>query len=228
MDKQGLLDFLSELAENNHKEWMEANRPRYKKAKAFFEGLVGELIAKTAVFEPPLADLEPKKCIFRINRDIRFSKNKNPYKTNVGAVIAQGGRKSPYACYYIHVQPGNIFRAGGIYHPESKILKAVRQEIDYSGDKLKEIIESEDFKKHFPEVAGESLKTAPKGYPKDHEHIELLRKKSFLVTEKVSDADFLRDDFIEKTVGVYESMKPFNDFFNVVVKEQQELGKAVS
>lgn len=217
MIAQDTLAFLAELKENNNKEWFDANRKRYEAVKKDIKENVQHLITGIAEFEPVIAAIKPKDCVFRINRDIRFSKDKSPYKTNLGAYISRGGKKSPHAGYYFHLEPGNCFLAGGMYGPESSVLNAVRQEIDYNTDELKAIINSKEFKKLFGEIHGEQLKTAPKGYSKDHPEIELLRYKSYLMVHNISDKDVLNKNFTDKAISVFQAMKPMNEFLNRVL-----------
>ena len=128
------LNFLKKLTKNNNKEWFDKNRSVYEDAKLEVKALVQQTIEKIATFDPSIASLEPKDCMFRINRDVRFSKDKSPYKNNMGFMIAPGGKKSIKGCYYVHIEPGNCFVAGGIWVPMPEQLKSIRQEIDYSGD----------------------------------------------------------------------------------------------
>ena len=213
MDLQFTLDFLSDLAKHNNKEWMDDNKKRYQEAKEQVFQLLAEIIPKAAAFSPGLLGLDPKKTLFRINRDIRFSKNQDPYKTNFGASIVEGGRKSGNPGFYLHIMPGNNFVGGGIYQPPSGILQKVRQEIDYNGRELRSIIEEVKFKKTFGEPHGEDrLKTAPKGYPKDHENLELLQLKHYVFMRKVSDKEVTSKNFDDEVVETYRTLQPFNSF----------------
>ena len=142
MSKHFAAVFLSALKKNNNKEWFEANRKEYETSKKWFEELFENLISGISKLDKGVADLKPKDCLFRINRDVRFGKDKSPYKSNFGAAIAQGGRKSPFGGYYIHIEPGASFIAGGIHMPESEVLKNIRQEIDYNFKDFKKIISS--------------------------------------------------------------------------------------
>lgn len=208
------LQFLRDLANNNDKPWFEANKKRYEAAKKDIEQLVGEILIGCAAFEPTVADLKAKQCVFRIYRDVRFSKNKDPYKTNMGAWFSKGGKKDPFAGYYIHIEPGASFLASGLYMPESAILKNVRQEIDYNPEEFKSILNNSKFKKTFGGLADHKLKTTPKGYDKDNPEIELLRQTSFVVSHKVSDEELFQPDFVKKAVTVFETAHPFNVFLN--------------
>lgn len=214
MLQKDTLQFLSDLASHNDKPWFEENKKRYEAAKKDIEALVGEVLIGSTAFEPALADLKPKQCVFRIYRDVRFSKNKDPYKTNMGAWFNKGGKKAAFAGYYIHIEPGSSFLAGGLYMPESAILKNVRQEIDYNAEEFKAILNNAKFKKTFGGLADHKLKTTPKGYDKDNPEIELLRHTSFVVSHKVSDEELLKPGFAKKAVEVFETLHPFNVFLN--------------
>lgn len=208
------LKFLKQLAKNNNKEWFDANRKTYEASKVEFERIVKSVIEKSLVFDKELAGVEAKKCLFRINRDIRFSKDKTPYKTNMGASINPGGKKGMGAGYYIHIEPGKSFLAGGCYMPEPEVLSAIRQEIDYHTKDFKKIIEAKDFKTYFKELAdeGDKLKTAPKGYPKDHPELSLLQHKHFIVTHYIKDDVILDKNFPAYASKVFKAMLPLNFF----------------
>lgn len=213
MNLQFTFDFLSDLAKHNKKEWMDDNKKRYNEAKGYVIELIAEVIEKSAAFDKSLVGLEPKKTLFRINRDIRFSKNKDPYKTNFGAAIVQGGRRSGNPGYYFHIKPGENFVGGGLYQPEPVALQKVRQEIDYNGKKLRKIIDDKNFKKIYPEPHSEDrLKTAPKGYPKDHPDLDLLQLKHYVFMTKLTDKDVVSKSIVDKTVNAYQTLYPFNRF----------------
>jgi len=217
MNLSNSLQFLHALAANNSKEWMDANRSWYQECRQEFIALVGELIQQMQAFDPGLAGIQAKDTIFRINRDIRFSNDKRPYKTNFGAAISEGGKHSANPSYYLHVQPGENFIGGGIYMPQAEVLKKIRQEVDYNPEELKKIVSESNFKKVYGEIRGEKLKTAPKGYPKDHPNIEFLKLKSYVVLHELSDAEVTSDRLIEDAVSYFKAMKPFNDYLTVAV-----------
>ncbi|WP_462252804.1 DUF2461 domain-containing protein [Ekhidna sp.] len=213
MDLQFTLEFLSDLAKHNKKEWMDDNKKRYKHAKEQVIELVSELIQQTADFDPSLAGIDPRKTLFRINRDIRFSKNKDPYKTNFGAAIVDGGRQSGNPGYYLHIMPGNNFAGGGVYQPSSDKLQKVRQEIDYNGNEIRSIIDNKAFKETFGEPYGDDrLKTAPKGYPKDHENIDLLQLKHYVFMRQLTDKETTSSNIVSQVVETYKTLYPFNKF----------------
>lgn len=212
-----LLAFLTDLKVHNNKEWMDANKPRYKKVRQEFHRWVDELIIRMTEFDPSLAGITAKDSTFRINRDIRFSKDKSPYKSNMGAAIQEGGKKSMNPTYYLHIEPGDSMIAGGLYMPPGDILAKVRQEIDYNAGELKEIVGQEDFKKVFGAISGEALKTAPKGYSKDHPNIELLRFKSYVVMKKLDDKEVLAPDFMDRAAEYFRVLAPFNHYLSVAI-----------
>lgn len=213
MIQESTLAFLKALAKNNNKEWFDKNRGNYELAKSNFIELISKVIVDLGKSDPAIAGQEAKKCVFRINRDIRFSANKTPYKNNFGASISPGGKSSFLAGYYIQLQPGNSFLAGGMWQPESPQLNAIRQEIDYNGEEFSSIISKRDFKKYFGGLSQEDmLKTVPKGYPKDHPQIEFLKLKSFVAVHGLTDKQVLSKDFSKHCVQVFKSMTPLNAF----------------
>lgn len=211
------LKFLSELALHNSKEWMDANRDWYQQVRQEFITFVEALIREMQEFEPGVAGLQAKNCIFRINRDIRFSANKSPYKTNFGAAISEAGRHTENPLYYFHLQPGESFLGGGMYMPGAESLKKIRQEIDYNPEELKRIIENPVFATRYGALQGEQLKTAPKGYPKDHPNIELLKLKSFIAIHPVSDEQATNDGILGLALDSFRVLKPFKEYLSVAV-----------
>ncbi len=206
-------EFLAQLSENNNKEWFEKNRSSYELAKIDFKKLLEQLIINVSKFDSSIKHLEAKNCIFRINRDVRFSKNKAPYKNNFGAIISPGGKKALTAGYYIQIEPKGSFLAGGMWQPPSPQINAIRQEIDYNTKEFKKIITNKEFKKYFGELSDEDkLKSVPKGYEKTHPEIELLKHKSFIIVHHLTDKDIIAKDFVEKATNVFEAMYPFNAF----------------
>jgi len=213
MNLQFTLDFLSDLAKHNKKEWMDDNKKRYSEARGYVIELVAEVIEKATAFDKSLIGIEPKKALFRINRDIRFSKNKDPYKTNFGAAIVDGGRKSGNPGYYLHIKPGDNMVGGGLYQPESHVLQKVRQEIDYNGTNLRKIINHKNFTKIYSEpYGGDKLKTSPKGYPKDHPDLDLLKLKHYVFMHKLSDKEITSETIVTKVADAYQTLSPFNGF----------------
>jgi uncharacterized protein (TIGR02453 family) len=207
------LKFLKQLSKNNKKEWFDENRKTYEAAKMEFEVIVKSVIDKTTAIDPLLAGLEAKKCMFRINKDVRFSKDKSPYKLNMGASINPGGKKSMIPGYYLHIEPGKSFLAGGTWQPMPEVLAAIRQEIDYNGKELRKILNAKDFKSYFGGLSEEDkLKTSPKGYDKNHEDIDLLQNRSFIAVHDLTDAQVLDKNFPTYVSKVYKAMLPLNSF----------------
>jgi len=213
MITQQTLDFLTKLKKNNNKEWFDKNRPTYEIVKKEFKIFVDELIASIAKFDPTVKHLESKNCIFRINRDVRFSNDKSPYKTNIGAYISPEGKKSFSAGYYLHIQPGNCFIASGMWMPPAPQLNAVRQEIDYNADEFRKIIANKNFVKHFKKLTEEDkVKTTPKGYDKNHPEIEFLKLKSFIAVKDLKDKDVNAKAFLKNISESFEAAYPLNKF----------------
>jgi uncharacterized protein (TIGR02453 family) len=213
MLQQSTLDFLKKLRKNNNKEWFDKNKKAYEVAREDFLAYVQKLIAGVSSFEPSAKELDPKKCVFRIYRDVRFSKDKTPYKTHFGAHITRGGVKTSGTGYYVHIEPGNSFLAGGWWMPESPELNAIRQEIDYNQEEFKNMLKDKAFVRYFKKLDEEhKLKTIPKGYDKNHPFIELLKLKSFTVTSELKDETVTGKDFVKHSISVFKAVKPLNDF----------------
>jgi len=212
------IDFLRLLRENNNRDWMHSHKAMYQEAKEEFFDFVSNLLPSLIELDENLTGLEVKKCIFRINRDVRFSKDKSPYKNNFGAFMVEGGKQSGKAGYYFHLEPGdNSFLAGGVYGPSSENLAKIRQEIDYNPGDLQKITRESSFVKYFGAIQGDSLKRPPKGYSADHPNIDLLKLKSFLVMHPKKDKEVLNEKFLEKAVGIFKEIQPLNEYLNVAM-----------
>jgi len=216
---QEVLNFLSELKENNNKEWFDINRDRYQECRKKLLFLTGLLIQEVGKFDAEIDIQDPKDCVFRIFRDVRFSNDKTPYKTNMGTFIAKGGRKSISAGYYLHIQPGASFVGGGSYSPPADALKAFRTEIFDQSEEFKKLIYAESFRKVYPDLYDDKLKTAPKGFPKDFPDIDLLKYKSYVVTSTISDAEVANDAFVEKIISSMKELYPVNRFLNSALEK---------
>lgn len=213
-----ILDFLTELNAHNEKEWMEANRTYYQEAREEFKKLIAHLLEAIKPLESGLESVTVNDCIFRINRDIRFSADKTPYKNWMSAVIAEGGRHSSNAIYYLHLQSQNESRvAGGMYQPAGEQLRKIRQEVDYNAPELKQIVSEARFQEHFGQIQGEKLSRAPKGYSPNHPNIELLKLKSFIAMESFTDDEVIQDDFAAKVIESFRVVQPFNEYLNIAV-----------
>jgi uncharacterized protein (TIGR02453 family) len=214
MISKSTLEFLTRLGKNNNREWFEKNRAKYETAKADVESSVEKIIVAVKKFDKRIGDeITAKKCLFRIYRDVRFSGDKRPYKTNMGAYISPGGKKTIAPGYYIHIEPGKAFLAGGMWMPPAPELAKIRQEIDYNLDEFRKILRAKAFKECFGDLDQEDkLATAPKGYPKDHAGIDLLKLKSFVAVAELSDKQVLSKDFSKAAEKIFKAMKPLNDF----------------
>jgi len=211
------LDFLRDLRKNNDRDWFHENRTRYIEAKSNYESFIQAVIERITAFDPILKGLEASSCTYRINRDIRFSNDKTLYKTHMGAFIVRGGKQNGdrFAGYYIHIEPGNnSMIAGGAYMPPAPWLRMIREKIDEQGDRFRKITENKEFMNFFGDIEGEKLKTAPKGFPKDHPLVELLKMKSYLVARIIPDKEVTDTGFFELIIKGAKIMKPLNDFLN--------------
>ncbi|SFT69939.1 TIGR02453 family protein [Algoriphagus locisalis] len=216
------LPFLAALAEHNSKEWMDANKKWYQETRAEFLEDVGVILKGIGEWEPAMLAFQPKECVFRQNRDIRFSANKAPYKSNFGAYFSPKGKKSEEPGYYLQIQPGNSFIAGGIWMPQGDTLKKIRKEIDYSGSELAKIENQKEFKSLFGEIEGEKLKTSPRDYEADHEFIEYLRLKSFTVSSKIADRDIESGNFINIALDGFRKMIPLQKFLTQAIEDVED------
>ena len=214
MDFENAFTFLKKLSRNNNREWFEKNKPRYIEIKEQFELFVETLLHEMIKFDESLAGLNPKKLTFRIYRDVRFSKDKTPYKTTVSAGFSSAGKGIAVPGYYLQIEPGNkSFLAAGLWMPIPENLTKIRQEIDYNGDLLAKISNEKKYKKNFTGFwDGDKLKTMPKGYPKDHPHIEWLKLKSFIIEHHFKDSEVADKKFLKNLLDVAKSAKPLNDF----------------
>lgn len=217
MLQSSTIQFLKDLKINNSKEWFEKNRNKYEAAKEDFTSLINTVIQQFGRKDESIALLNAKDCMFRINRDVRFSKNKAPYKSNMGASFTKGGKKSPLAGYYFHCEPGQCFVGGGLWMPEADVVKKVRQEIDYCFEEFSSIIKSKKFVTQYTDLdkdAGISLIREPKGYEKDNPAIEYIKLKSWLATAPLTDAELTNKDLTKKIVIAFEVLQPFINFLN--------------
>jgi len=207
------ITFLKRLGRNNNREWLQTRKSDFEAAKDDFARFVADLIGRISKFDPKIGGLLPESCTFRIYRDVRFSKDKKPYKTNFGAYLSAGGRKSAAPGYYFHLEPGKCFLAAGKYNPEPGELLQIRTAIAKHTDEFLKILKTRDFQKCFGEIHGQKLKTAPKGFPKDHPAIEFLKLKNFLAYHELHDDKFvLSKEFPTYVAGAFKETKPLVDF----------------
>lgn len=216
------LKFLKNLAKNNNKLWFDSHRAQYETARKDFGDFIQAVIDAFGKADPDIASLEAKQCMFRINRDVRFSKNKAPYKKNFAASIKRGGRKSVFAGYYFHLEPGNSFMGGGIWMPMPDETKKIRQEIDYCQDEFNKILSSRTFKTLYgglERLDGVSLVNVPKGYEKDHPAAPYLKLKSWFADRAIPDADLHSKTLLKQTVKAFNAIQPLVYFLNRAVEE---------
>ena len=209
MINKELISFFEELKENNNREWFHENKPRYDLLKKDFDQFVSKMIVAVGSIDKDVAYLEPKDCVFRIYRDTRFSKDKTPYKLNTGAFLVKGGKNSGSAGYYLHIEAGASFLAGGIYMPSPDVLKKIRNSIYENIDEFLDIVNNKNFIKHFGKIDDESkLKTPPKGFDKAHPHIELLKNKHFIVSHTINDKQLLDKKNAGLILDGFKAMQP--------------------
>lgn len=215
---KGTFQFLKGIKQNNNRDWLEANRPLYEASKKEMEALTAAMLKELIPFEPRFAATTPKSCLFRLNRDVRFSADKSPYKTAFGSYMSPNGKNAYHGGYYLHIEPGNCFMAAGVWMPQGETIAKIRQEIDYNAADLEKIISNKSFKTTFPKIEGEQLKKAPKGYDPSHPAIDLLRYKSWTVSHKFDQTDLLENDFSKQFGKIAKLAKPFNDFFTLAIE----------
>lgn len=219
-----ILQFLRELKDNNDREWFNRNKDRYNDVRRKVEAVAETLIVSLSEIEPEAARMKPADCLYRIYRDTRFSNDKTPYKQHIGIYVnPHGGKKSQMCGYYLHIEPENCFVGGGLWCPPSRILKAVRQSIYDNIEEYLEIIGNPEFRSFFPVVGEDFLKTAPKGFDRNWEHIELLKPKCYTVLSAISDRTLCSRDGLKKVVEGFRVQKPFNDFINYIFEEDESL-----
>ena len=228
---QEILNFLSALSLNNNREWFEAHKDQYDHCRKRFEAFTGEYLAGLAKMDSALGSLQPKDCIWRIYRDVRFSKDKRPYKEWFGVFPAapapgkpkSGGKKSMRGGYYVHLQPGNCMFAGGIWGPTPELLKALRQEVYANYDEVEAIMQSPHWQRYFGDFDTEwMLKKVPQGFDKDFVHADWLKRKAYTFSTPLTDEQVCRPDFVEQVLDIARAAQPMNDFLNYTFEEYGE------
>ena len=219
------LKFLSDLARNNNRPWFNAHKDRYLEAKAEFEAMVEELIPSLQRIDPELGPLTLSECTYRIYRDTRFSPDKTPYKVHMGAYINRQGKKSPFAGYYVHISPveGSLW-GGGLYCPDPRILKAVREDIYENIDEFLAILHDPAFAAHFRLSEHDNSKKAPLGVPSDWPYIDLLKNRHFDVLAPIPEPLLRSPEFLDRTLEAFAALKPLNRFLNFTIEQQLEQG----
>ncbi len=222
MIQPATLQFLKKLAKNNNKPWFDLHRKEYEAARKDFEGFIQSVINTFGKSDAAIAPLVAKQCLFRINRDIRFSKNKTPYKKNFAASINRGGKKSVFAGYYFHLEPGNSFVGGGIWMPMPAETQKVRQEIDYCWPEFKKIITAKKFTTIYGNLDNEpeiTLVNVPKGYAKDNPAAQYLKLKSWIAMQAIDDTDMHSTGLLKQTVAAFSAIQPLIYFLNRAIEE---------
>lgn len=211
------LQFLDDLKANNNRDWFLENKKRYEAVKKEYQQLVGDFLDVMKPLDPSLEMLEVKNCTFRINRDIRFSKDKTPYKSHLGVWLSSGAKGMNRSGYYLHLEKGASFIAGGLYCPEAQDLKKMRKEIAYFHDDLEAILNEKDFKREFKDFdrnEKDTLKNPPRGYEKEHPALEFLKLKSFECSQRIDFSEVTKKDFVATMSKKLIALKPLNDFIN--------------
>ena len=219
--EKSTVQFLKNLRKNNEREWFHVNKPKYQAALENFIAVTQQIINGIAKFDPTLEDVEAKNCLFRIYRDVRFSKDKTPYKSHLVAKMTPIGRKGiEIGGYYFYLSPQNkSLLLAGLYAPPTPKLNKIRQEIDYNGKSLHQIIDKAAFKKDFELYKDHSLVRIPKGYDAEHQDAEYLRLKSFIYMQKVSDADVLDPKFAKTAISKFKKLQPFVKYLNTALDD---------
>ena len=218
-----IISFITELAENNTKEWFDIHRDQYNLARKELVDFTAKLLESLSQSNPWVSVLSASKCLYRINRDIRFSKNKAPYKTGIGIFIAPGGRSSGNAGYYLHLEPNNNYIGGGVYAPQPAVLRAIRQEIYFNSDSFIKILNAPVFKDNFDQMMDDRLKRAPKGFPPDFKHIDLLKYKHFVISRPLN-AEIISDNkIVEKLLPFFDAQRDFIKFLNMAIANSEEI-----
>lgn len=224
MITQEAIAFIDDLTSNNNTEWMHANKKRYENFKKQYHTYIASILSEIKPLDQSLEPLEVKNCTFRINRDIRFSKDKQPYKTNIGTWFTQNKNKKNSPGYYIHFEKGKSFIAGGVWCPEANDLKLIRKEIEFFHEDLATVLNNSNFKKEFNFLTIEEnnrLKNAPKGFDINHPAIELLKFKSFTASQKIDDKLFSDKDFSKIIAKKLIALKPLNDFLSRALETEE-------
>lgn len=215
MIQQSTLDFLSILKANNNREWFQANKTVYEKAHQNTIAFADSLLEKMRMHDH-IETASGKASLFRIYADTRFSKDKAPYKTHFGIRFSRATAQLRGG-YYFHLEPGNSFMGGGFFSPNPDDLKRIREDIHFNYEDWHEILTQSQFVETFGELRGDSLKTAPKGFDKDHPAIELLRKKQFILRHHFTDKEVLEPNFVEKLDQTFQGLRPFFDYMSEVL-----------
>lgn len=223
MQTNEIFDFLRDLANNNNREWFNDNKERYLDVKRRIDKITEQLIEKIAEFDPQASTLSIADCTYRIYRDVRFSTDKSPYKTHIGIFVNPPfGKKSLRSGYYLHLEPDESAVYVGTYCLPSKHLAAIRRDIYENVEEYLEIIDNPEFKKIYPVVGENPLKTIPKGFPKDWKYISLLKPRDYAIKHHLSDKELNSPKAMDSIAEMFRISKPFNDFINFAIDSVDE------
>jgi uncharacterized protein (TIGR02453 family) len=212
---KNIFSFLEALAQNNNRDWFQDNKKTYQAALDTFREFIGSILVGVSKTDPSVGNLEAKDTIFRIYKDVRFSKDKTPYKTHFGGWMAKGGRKSTDAGYYFHLEPGNTFMAAGVWMPPKEQLTLIRQEIMYNPSDYFKIINDPVVSKAYERGGKEDmLKKGPAGFPKDFEFMEEIKYKHYIFSKNYENQDVIKSGFPEKVTHDYKGLFPLVDYLN--------------
>ena len=212
---ESILSFLRTLAQNNNREWFNDHKKNYQESLEMFREFAAQLLTGIVKFDPTLGDQVPKETIFRIYKDVRFSKDKSPYKTHFGCWMTKGGRKSTDAGYYFHLEPDNSFMAAGVYMPPREQLNLIRQEIVFNPGAYLKVINNPEILKGYERGGKEDmLKKGPVGYPKDFKHLEEIKYKHFIFSKNYKDSEISKKDFAQNVIADYQGLFPLVQYLN--------------
>lgn len=215
-----IYDFIQQLVKNNNREWMQLHKEEYEQVKKLHEEFISYLIPQIALFDDEVSGLNAKDCIYRIHRDVRFSPDKTPYKNHIGAYIAtHGGRKSERAGYYIHIGPDESFVSGGVYCPQPKLLKALREAVYHNIDEYLSIINQDEYKTYFTGFFSDSLKIVPRGFPKDFQYAEYLKYRHYSPSSPIPNEMWKSDTITDEILKRCKVLHTYNKFMNYTVDE---------
>lgn len=218
MIKPSTLQFLNDLKQNNERPWFQDHKESYLDAKKDFEQFIQRLLLELTVLDSDYGKLSVKDCVFRIYRDIRFSKNKTPYKVHLAAGINKGGKKVHFPGFHVHIEPENFYLGGGIWRPDKEALYKIRQEIDYNTEEFRAIIEKNTFKKMFGALdTNDKLKRPPRGYEKTNPAIDYLKLKSIIAHCTLEEKDVVNKGLVNKVVGIFKELNPLLKFLETAL-----------
>lgn len=217
-----VFDFLSQLEQNNNREWFAVNRTLYEESLSVISQFVNTLIEKLAKFDTSVSRETAKTSLFRIYRDIRFSPNKIPYKHYIGVYIARGGKSSKYAGYYLHFQNNQSLIGGGLWCPDREILSKIREDIYYNPEEILSIISQKELKNIYGGLMNrDELIRPPKGYPADFEYIELIKNKHYMFEKTFTNSEVLHENFLDHLTDLYHLLYPFNQYLNSIIQYEE-------